>query len=188
VPEVVVRLRILLEKNFFCLLMLSNGIPMFTEGDEFLQTQGGNNNPYNLDNEITWLNWNRLQQNTDIFRFFKLMIAFRKAHPTICRSRFWRQDVRWRGVEATTDLSYHSQSLAYYLNGKSQNDADLYVMINAFTEPLTFPIFDGQQRPWSRIVDTSFDSPNDICAPGSEVPIRGSKYVVQPRSIVVLTQ
>jgi len=188
VPADVVRLRKRQAKNFFCLLMLSNGIPMFTAGDEFLQTQGGNNNPYNQDNEITWLNWNRLQQNTDIFRFFKLMIAFRKAHPTICRSRFWRQDIRWRGVEATTDLSYHSQSLAYYLNGRSQNDADLYVMINAFTEPLTFPIFDGQQRPWSRIVDTSFDSPNDICAPGSELPITGSKYVVQPRSIVVLTQ
>jgi isoamylase len=77
VPADVVRLRKRQAKNLFCLLMLSNGIPMFTAGDEFLQTQGGNNNPYNQDNEITWLNWNRLQQNTDIFRFFKLMIAFR---------------------------------------------------------------------------------------------------------------
>jgi isoamylase len=188
VPANVLRLRKQQAKNFFCLLMLSNGIPMFAAGDEFLQTQGGNNNPYNQDNETTWLNWNRLQQNADIFRFFKLMIAFRKAHPTICRSKFWRQEIRWRGVEATTDLSYHSQSLAYYLSGKSQNDADLYVMISAFTEPLTFPIFDGKQKPWSRVVDTSFDSPNDICGPGSEVPIIGSKYVVQPRSIVVLTQ
>ena len=188
VPANVVRLRKQQAKNFFCLLMLSNGIPMFAAGDEFLQTQGGNNNPYNQDNETTWLNWDRLQRNADIFRFFKLMIAFRKAHPTICRSKFWRQDIRWRGVEATTDLSYHSQSLAYYLIGKSQNDADLYVMISAFTEPLTFPIFDGKQRPWSRVVDTSFGSPNDICAPGSEVPIVGSNYIVQPRSIVVLTQ
>jgi isoamylase len=188
VPADVVSLRRRQAKNFFCLLMLSNGIPMFAAGDEFLQTQGGNNNPYNQDNETTWLNWDRLQQNADIFRFFKLMIAFRKAHPTICRSRFWREDIRWRGVEATTDLSYHSQSLAYYLRGKSQNDVDLYVMISAFTEPLTFPIFDGQQRPWSRVVDTSFESPNDICGPGCELPIIGSKYVVQPRSIVVLIQ
>jgi isoamylase len=188
VPADVVSLRRRQAKNFFCLLMLSNGIPMFAAGYEFLQTQGGNNNPYNQDNETTWLNWDRLQQNADIFRFFKLMIAFRKAHPTICRSRFWREDIRWRGVEATTDLSYHSQSLAYYLRGKSQNDVDLYVMISAFTEPLTFPIFDGQQRPWSRVVDTSFESPNDICGPGCELPIIGSKYVVQPRSIVVLIQ
>ena len=63
-------------KNFFSLLMLSNGIPMFAAGDEFLHTQGGNNNPYNQDNETTWLNWNRLRKNADIFRFFKLMISF----------------------------------------------------------------------------------------------------------------
>src|SRR4029077_792655 len=173
-------------KNFFCLLMLSNGIPMFAAGDEFLHTQGGNNNPYNQDNETTWLNWDRLSKNSDIFRFVKLMISFRKAHPTICRSRFWRGEIRWRGVGSTTDLSYHSQSLAYYLNGRSQQDDDLYVMINAYTEPLTFTIFDGLQKPWHRVVYTSFDSPEDILGPGNEVTVIGSKYRVEPRSIVVL--
>ena len=48
-------------KNFFCLLMLSNGIPMFRAGDEFLNTQFGNNNPYNQDNEISWLDWSQLE-------------------------------------------------------------------------------------------------------------------------------
>jgi isoamylase len=175
-------------KNFCCLLMLSNGIPMFMAGDEFLHTQGGNNNPYNQDNETTWLDWERLREHSDFFRFFKMMIAFRKAHPTICRSRFWRDEIRWRGVGPTTDLSYHSRSLAYFLNGHSQQDVDLYVMINAYTEPLSFTIFDGLQKPWSRIVDTSLASPEDICAPGREVSIIGSKYLVQPRSIVVLMQ
>ena len=161
---------------------------MFAAGDEFLHTQAGNNNPYNQDNETTWLNWNRLRKNADIFRFFKLMISFRKAHPTICRSRFWREDIRWRGVGPTTDLSYHSRSLAYYLSGKSQQDEDLYVMINAYTEPLSFTIFDGLQKPWNRVVDTSYESPQDILAPGSEVRVIGSKYLVAPSSIVVLTQ
>jgi len=184
----VITLRKRQAKNLCCLLMLSNGIPMFAAGDEFLHTQGGNNNPYNQDNETTWLNWNRLQEHADIFRFFKLMIAFRKAHPTICRSRFWREDIRWRGVESSTDLSYHSHSLAYYLSGKSHHDVDLYVMINAYIEPLRFTISDGLVKPWFRIVDTSFYSPHDICAPGSEVQIIGSKYVVKPRSIVVLMQ
>jgi isoamylase len=188
VPTEVIKLRKRQAKNFFSLLMLSNGIPMFSAGDEFLHTQGGNNNPYNQDNETTWLNWDRLCEHADIFRFFKLMIAFRKAHPTVCRSRYWREEIRWRGVDPTTDLSYHSQSLAYYLSGKSQGDDDLYVMVNAFTEPLSFTIFDGLQKPWSCIVDTSLDSPNDICTPGSEVPMVGSRYLVQPRSIVVLTQ
>src|ERR1700736_456735 len=184
----VIELRKRQAKNICCLLMLANGIPMLTAGDEFLHTQGGNNNPYNQDNETTWLNWNRLGEYSDIFRFFKLMIGFRKAHPTICRSRFWREDIRWRGVGSTTDLSYHSQSLAYYLSGKSQQDDDLYVMVNAYTEPLSFTIFDGLQKPWNRVVDTSFESPDDILGPGSEITVIGSKYLVQPRSIVVLIQ
>jgi isoamylase len=186
-PEVVA-LRKRQVKNFFCLLMLSNGIPMFAAGDEFLHTQGGNNNPYNQDNETTWLNWDRLHLHSDIFRFFKLMISFRKAHPTVCRSKFWREEIRWRGVGPTTDMSFPSRSLAYYLSGKSHQDLDLYVMINAYSEPLTFTIFDGLQKPWSRIVDTSFESPQDILSPGSEVTVVGSKYLVGPRSIVVLTQ
>lgn len=58
----------------------------------------------------------------------------------------------------------------------------------AYIEPLRFTISDGLVKPWFRVVDTSFSSPHDICAPGSEVQIVGSKYVVKPRSIVVLMQ
>jgi len=61
---------------------------MLRAGDEFLNTQFGNNNPYNQDNEIGWLDWNQLRLNEDIFRFFKNMIAFRKNHPSLSRSRF----------------------------------------------------------------------------------------------------
>src|ERR1700741_1728350 len=77
-------------KNFCCLLMLSNGTPMFRAGDEFLNTQFGNNNPYNQDNATGWLDGSQLQTNQDMFRFFKSMIAFRKNHPSLSRSRFWR--------------------------------------------------------------------------------------------------
>ena len=98
VPPEVMRLRKQQVKNFCALLMLSNGTPMFVAGDEFLHTQRGNNNPYNQDNEITWLDWDRLDSNRDIFRFFKLMIAFRKAHRSIHRPTFWREDVHWYGV------------------------------------------------------------------------------------------
>jgi len=175
-------------KNLFCLLMLSNGIPMFMAGDEFLNTQGGNNNPYNQDNPTTWLNWNRLHENAGFFRFCRVMIAFRKAHPSICRSRFWRDDVRWRGVSAAADLSYNSHSLAYYLKGGSLGDQDLYVMINAFTEPLVFTIIDGSYKPWYRVIDTAQNSPHDICEPGQEQQMFGVHYTVGPRSIVVLVQ
>ncbi len=81
VPAAVLDLRRKQVKNFCCLLFLSNGIPMFHAGDEFLNTQFGNNNPYNQDNEITWLDWSKLEGNRDIFDFFKKMISFRKSHP-----------------------------------------------------------------------------------------------------------
>jgi isoamylase len=86
-------------KNFCALLMLANGLPMIVAGDEFMNTQRGNNNPYNQDNEITWLDWARLEENRDVFRFFKLMIAFRKSHPCIGRATFWREDVSWHGAD-----------------------------------------------------------------------------------------
>ena len=93
------RLRKQQVKNFFCLLMLSNGTPMFRMGDEFLQTQQGNNNPYNQDNETSWLDWSRLDEHSRHVPLFRQMIAFRKAHPSLSRSRFWRDDVSWYGVD-----------------------------------------------------------------------------------------
>ena len=128
-PSDVLALRRKQVKNLCCLLMLSNGIPMFRAGDEFLNTQFGNNNPYNQDNEVGWLDWSQLPANRDIFRFFKDMISFRKAHPSICRSRFWRDDVSWYGTGPTPDLSNDSHSLALCLHGASQGDDDVYVIV-----------------------------------------------------------
>ena len=100
-PAEVTQLRKQQVKNFFTILMVSNGTPMFCAGDEFMNTQLGNNNPYNQDNELTWINWDLLAENSGIFRFFRQMIAFRKAHPSIARSHFWRQDVHWCGTGPT---------------------------------------------------------------------------------------
>ena len=67
-------------RNACALLMCSRGIPMFLAGDEFCNTQFGNNNAYCQDNEISWLDWGRLGKYKDIFRFFQYMIRFRKTH------------------------------------------------------------------------------------------------------------
>jgi glycogen operon protein len=64
-------LRLRQAKNLCLLTFLANGIPMFLAGDEFLQTQGGNNNPYNQDNATTWLDWGRLEAHAGHFRFFR---------------------------------------------------------------------------------------------------------------------
>ena len=112
------------------------------------------------DNEISWLNWKLLDTHSDIFRFFQHMIAFRKAHPSLGRSRFWREDVRWHGVGPEPDRSPHFHSLAFYLDGASQQDQNFYVMINAWWHDLVFSIQEGQPEDWLRVIDTTHPSPN----------------------------
>jgi glycogen operon protein len=183
-PPEILALRRKQVKNFCCLLMLANGTPMFRAGDEFMHTQRGNNNPYNQDNEISWVDWDRLKRNQDVFRFFQRMITFRKAHPSLCRSRFWRNDVRWHGVDGGADVSQDSHSLAFFLSGASENDDDIYVMINSYWQKLTFKIQEGNPGEWARVVDTSLPSPNDVV--DVAVPLGSASYVVDERSVVVL--
>ena len=185
-PEAVLALRRQQAKNFCALLMLANGLPMIVAGDEFLNTQRGNNNPYNQDNEITWLDWARLEDNRDVFRFFKLMIAFRKSHPCIGRPTFWREDVSWHGADGPVDLGHESRCLAYLLRGASVGDGDLYVMINGHWEDHSFTVPEGQASEWRRVVDTARPSPEDIVEPGSEPVLETASYTVRARSVVVL--
>jgi glycogen operon protein len=185
-PAEVLALRRRQVKNFFALLMLANGTPMFVAGDEFLNTQRGNNNPYNQDNETTWLNWDLLEQNREMFLFFQRMIAFRKSRRALGRSRFWREDVRWFGAKGDTDLAHESKSLAWRLRGARFEESDLYVMINADHRPLRFHIQEGRKEDWQRAVDTTLPSPEDIPEPGNQSPVASLDYEVGPRSVVVL--
>jgi glycogen operon protein len=184
-PEVVQR-RKQEVKNFCCLLLLSAGTPMFRMGDEFLQTQGGNNNPYNQDNATTWLDWQRLDEHREIFRFFQRMIAFRKSHPSLGRQHFWSADISWYGEELAVDMSYEARTLAYCLHGSSAADRDMYVMINASPRDPRFGIHEGAAGQWKRSIDTSLASPNDITDPGQEPIVQSTFYHVQPHSVVVL--
>ena len=159
---------------------------MFCAGDEFMNTQHGNNNPWNQDNETTWLDWDLLKNNGDIFRFFKGMIAFRKAHPSLARSRFWREDVSWYGVNGQIDLSYWSHSLAFCLHGASQGDRDIYVMINAHWQDLNFQMQEGKPADWLRVVDTSKPTPLDLLEEGQEKALASLSYEVKARSVVIL--
>ncbi len=187
-PAAVLALRRRQVKNFFALLMLANGTPMFCAGDEFLNTQRGNNNPYNQDNETTWLDWDRLRQNRDVFRFFQRMIAFRKSRRALGRSRFWREDVRWYGAQGEPDLGHESRHLAYRLRGAKFDEGDLYVMINAHDQPLRFRIQEGKATDWLRVADTSLASPQDIADTGRERVLASLEYDVGPRSVVVLAR
>jgi glycogen operon protein len=183
VPADVMKLRFRQAKNFFTLLMLSNGTPMFLSGDEFLNTQKGNNNPYNQDNDTTWLNWDRLTGMQEHFIFVKKLITFRKQHPSLCRSRFWRDDVKWFGTQGNVDLSFESRSLAYFLDGQAEGDNDFYVMINAHWEQRTFTFM--QNGPWKRVIDTQLDSPDEFLEPSGFQPIGANEYNLRGRSVAV---
>ena len=183
-PDEVVALRRRQVRNAAALLLLANGTPMLVAGDEFANTQGGNNNPYNQDNPTTWLDWSRVDANADLHRFWRRMIAFRKAHPTIGRSHYWRDDVRWHGVDGPVDVGPESRAVAWHLDGREIGDDDLYVMVNAGWEPATFRI--AEPGPWRRVVDTALATPDDIADPGEEAAVVGPRYDVGPRSVVVL--
>lgn len=184
----ILQLRKQLVKNFVCLLMLSNGTPMFRMGDEFLHSQGGNNNPYNQDNETSWLDWSRLEAHRDVFRFFKEMVAFRKRHPAISRSHFWRNDVRWYGPDGPVDLSSASQTLAFSLSDKSGDDSSLFILINGSPQPVTFRLPPEVSSMWQKIIDTSAESPRDIVTGDTSIDAVTDSVDVAPRSVVVLGQ
>jgi glycogen operon protein len=127
-----------------------------------------------------------LNEHGDIFRFVKQMIAFRKAHPSISRSRYWREDIKWYGTGRLVDMSPSSQQLAYCLHGASQNDIDLYVMINTAAQPIDFGIQEGTPGSWHRIVDTSLPNPTDF-AESPDESVNQAIYSVSGRSVVVLS-
>ena len=187
-PAEVLALRHRQVKNFFTLLMLANGTPMFCAGDEFLNTQRGNNNPYNQDSEITWLDWSLLQKHREIFRFFQQMIAFRKSRRSIAPGRYWREYVHWHGAGGPVDFGPESRCLTYCLNGARFGEGDLYVMINAFWKPTLFRIQEGDVGEWKRVIDTSRASPEDIAEPGNEELLDSLNYTLAPRSIAVLVR
>jgi isoamylase len=86
----VLALRIRQAKNFLATLMLSQGVPMLTAGDEFLRTQKGNNNAWCQDNETSWVDWALAETNRDFLRFAREMIQFRKRHPALRRRTFFK--------------------------------------------------------------------------------------------------
>jgi glycogen operon protein len=182
-------------KNFAAILLLSQGIPMILAGDEVRRTQKGNNNAYCQDNEINWFDWNLLEKNAEIFRFFKMMIAFRKRFGGLCRRGFFNGEVNERSL---ADISWHgcklfspgwedpnARVLAYTLGG-FDGQPDIHVMLNMYWENLNFEIPQIEGRNWYKVIDTAEPTPRDILEPCEEVLVSGNHYCVKDRSVVVL--
>ncbi len=106
--EKVKKLRLKQMKNAMCLLMLSQSTPLIFMGDEFGNSQKGNNNPYCQDNGVAWLDWNLLEKNREIWEFWRQLAAFRRAHPILSPSGELKlMDSLSCGYP---DLSYHGQN------------------------------------------------------------------------------
>ena len=155
-------------KNAWCMLLLSAGTPMILAGDEFCNSQLGNNNPYCLDNEISWLDWKGYKSgNSEMFRFVKDLIAFRKKHKILHMGQeLSMTDSLSCGFPG---ISYHSSSAWYgeldgqnrkigvmYCGKYADEDELIYIAYNMHWMEHTFalPALPGGYR-WNVALDTS---------------------------------
>lgn len=145
-------------KNYAAMLLLSAGTPMWVMGDEFARTQRGHDNPYDIDGPLTWVDWSRAREWTELTACFRELVALRRAHPPT--------DFRFYGVGPDVDDSHESRSIAWSAGG-------LYVMANAWWEPLTFEVQEPGE--WTMRLATATPALN-----------AARSFTLAPRSIVVL--
>jgi glycogen operon protein len=181
-------------KNFLTITLVSLGVPMILMGDEVRHTQGGNNNAYCQDNEISWFDWTRVTRHADVHRFVSLLIARRLLRDVESERRrvslntlLREANKAWHGVRLNQpDWGDSSHSIA--LGGELRKEGLFFhLILNAFWEPLDFelPRQEGG-GPWRRWIDTALDSPHDIVPWQTAPPISGDGYRAEGRSVVML--
>ena len=188
-------LRLRQARNFATLLMVAQGVPMLSAGDEVGRTQKGNNNAYCQDNELSWFDWSLVETNSALLRFFRLLIRLRKDHPVLRRGAFSARNgdeathVEWHGVRLhEPDWSRDSRSLAMHIHGRPGSHQDhLFVIANAHWEAHEFELPPVPGWEWAHCVDTGREAPGDIADPDRcERLADQTRLQVQPRSVVVL--
>ena len=190
-------------RNAMLLLFLSQGTPVLLAGDEFGNSQNGNNNAYCQDNEISWLNWNLNKWDQALLDFVKHVIAFRKAHPVF----HMKQEPRVMDYLACghPDISYHGVNAwqpefenfrrqigilycgAYAKKPNGENDDFFFVIFNMHWEPHSFALPNlPKNLVWSLAFDTSDSAAGGYYEEGQEHQILNQKnYMVPSRSVLV---
>jgi len=193
------RCRAAQQRNLLTTLLLSQGVPMLVAGDELGRTQGGNNNAYCQDNEISWQDWEDIDD--DLFEFTKRLIELRRSHPTFRRRRYFQGrpirgtvDLGWCKPDGTemTDEDWddgHARSLGLFINGESITDVDhrgqpveddsFLLLLNAHHEPISWTLPAQWARPWEVVLCTA-DGRLEGTTPGNQLD-------VPARSVVVLS-
>jgi glycogen operon protein len=192
-------------RNLLATMMLSQGVPMLLAGDEFGRSQGGNNNAYCQDNEISWVDWTSIDE--EMLEFVCLLSELRRSHPVFRRPRFFEgkrlpgiriKDITWvtpEGFEMThADWNMpYARSIGFILGGEAcaldnmtgeyDMDDTFLVMLNAYHETVPYilpPAALG--RSWEVVVDTA--KPKRVRP--AEVWEAGSAFPLQPRAVAVL--
>ncbi len=183
-------------KNFLVVTLLSYGTPMLLMGDEVGRTQLGNNNAYCQDNEISWSNWELLEENRSRYRLVSMLNRFRtnrefsEDYHDLSLMDFLEneQQIEWHGIRlGHPDWSPTSHSLACTVRTKSTASV-IHLMYNAYSKDLNFELpdprdFEGKQ--WFCIIDTSLPSPHDINPIEDAKNVDGKYYSVKARSVVL---
>lgn len=183
-------------KNGLAMVLLSQGVPMIYAGDEMCNSQKGNNNPYCLDNEISWTNWNNTKLSKEIFEFTKYLIAFRKEQKILHMSQQTHQmdyksyglpDMSYHGTKAWyADFSNFNRHFSAMYCGKyatlegAKDKGDLLIAYNMFWDELKFGAPSARnKKKWKVVFST-----NTSVVEGEQIKDR--MFDVPGRSIVVL--
>ena len=196
------------QRNFLVTLLLSQGVPMISHGDELGRTQQGNNNVYCQDNELSWIDW--AQADTELTEFTRSVSALRAAHPVFRRRRFFSgRPVRQRGSDGLPDIAWFApdgsemgdddwetgfaKSVAVYLNGQGIPDLDVrgqrvtddsfVLCFNAHHEPIEFTLPPKEFGPaWAPVIYTADTATAEEAKPVTA----GATVAVDARAVLVL--
>jgi len=196
-------LRLRQMKNAAAMLLVSQGVPMILMGDEVARTQKGNNNTYCQDNDLNWLDWDLVNSQGELFRFFKNLIKFRLSHPVL-RNRWHLSnqdrvgsgspDISWHGAQAwNADWSSSSRALAFMLDGKHARggmveDDSIYTAMNMHWDSQWFELPRlPEGKHWYVVANTSAPSPEDVWETNHEPMLENQNGILLGgRSVVIL--
>ncbi|WP_172120127.1 glycogen debranching protein GlgX [Actinomyces faecalis] len=197
-------------RNFLATVMFSQGVPMICHGDEIGRTQGGNNNTYCQDNEISWVSWDLDEEAKSLHDFTRQVIALRRDHPVMRRRRFFSGEAGHGGESALGEIAWlrpsgermtdddwgtwYARAMTVFLNGGAIAEPDergqrlvddsFLVLINASPDDLEFTLpGPDYAHSWTVELDTA---PTPLLEPGS-VHEAGEVLVVEARSMTFLS-
>ena len=190
-------------RNMLATLLLSQGTPMLLAGDEFGRTQGGNNNAYCQDSEISWLNWGLEHKGESLVRFVQQLTGLRRNYPILHRSRFRTgaydkeleiKDLTWinaAGTEMTAEewSDAGMKCFGMLIDGRARpsgvrqrgTEAAMFLVLNSYHDLVEFTLPDCPGgRSWKLLLDTNI-ADTELTYQGQP----GDKYGVTSRSFLL---